>query len=602
MAQIDTNVESKPHTIIGAGTLGRRIALMWITNGGIVHLYDSNEAALTSAQEYVEDTLGDVEANILPGTTAGELKLFTDRSKALEGAWLVTEAVPEILQLKIDLLGDLDSVVPPNVIIATNSSSYTSTEMIEKVQHRDRIVNTHYYMPPDSLPVEIMPNCWTDASIAPLLIEQNKRHGFIPFHVRKESVGLIANRIWAAIKRESLYTYAEGVAEPSEIDSILEKVFGFYHGPFHGMDGVGLDVVRDIEMHYRKLRPGLPDLVIKCLDEKIEQGKLGNKTGEGFYKHPKQHAAEADSSSPSKCIVYLDIVQGQMKSVGIDGAAKKVLVDGLKFAPDGVQIDSNNVAYFTNMGAPTSNDGSIVRVDLAKKHKELSYVVKPGDTHTPKQLQLDEANGKLYWSDREGGRVQRCNVDGSGLETLYDSAPGEARPLADGTKWCVGLAIDTKRGLIYWTQKGISKGGVGRIFRTNIELPSDSTSEKRTDVETLFHNLPEPIDLELDLASQKLFWTDRGDPPFGNSLNSADVSAPLDTSNKPKEISAENIVAERFHEAIGLALDTDKKVAYVSDLLGSLWSVGFNGDDRKQLLADDGNFTGIYLASNTRST
>lgn len=598
MSRIDTNVEGKAHTIIGAGTLGRRIALMWITNGGLVHLFDSNEAALKSAEEYIEDTFPEVEANILPGTPKGELKLFTDRAKALEGAWLVTEAVPEVLQLKIDLLGDLDSVVAPDVIIATNSSSYTSTEMIEKVKHRHRIVNTHYYMPPEALPVEIMPNRWTDEAVARLLIEQNKRHGFIPFHVRRESVGLIANRIWAAIKRESLYTYAEGVAEPSEIDSILEKVFGFYHGPFQGMDGVGLDVVRDIEMHYRTLRPGLPDLIIECLDEKIKQGKLGAKTGEGFYKHSKNPAADA---APSKRIVYLDIIEGKMKSVDTDGKAKKALVDGLKFMPDGVQIDSKGVAYFTNMGASAAeNNGSVARVDLTKNSPEVTYIVEPGQTHTPKQIQLDEANGKLYWCDREGGRIQRCNLDGSGLETLYDAAPGEARPLQDGTKWCVGIAIDTKRGLVYWTQKGSSKGWVGRIFRASIELPSGATAEKRTDVETLFHNLPEPIDLELDFASQKLFWTDRGDPPFGNSLNSADVSAPLDASNEPKEISRENIVAERFHEAIGLALDRENKIAYVSDLLGSLWSVGFNGEGRTQLLADDGNFTGIALAPKFR--
>jgi 3-hydroxyacyl-CoA dehydrogenase len=559
---------------------------------------DSSDAALQSAQAYIDDTLPGVLQDIVPGAQAGKLRLFTDRAQALQGAWLVTEAIPEILPAKIALLGELDGALPPDVIIATNSSSYTSSEMIERVQQRERVVNTHYYMPPRSLPVEVMPNQWTHAAIGKLLCDEARSHGLKPYLVRKESVGLIANRIWAAIKRESLYTYAEGVAEPSEIDSILEKVFGFYHGPFQGMDGVGLDVVRDIEMHYRTLRPGLPDLVIECLDEKIKQGKLGAKTGEGFYKHSKKPAADA---APSKRIVYLDIIEGKMKSVDTDGKAKKALVDGLKFMPDGVQIDSKGVAYFTNMGASAAeNDGSIARVDLTKDSPEVTYIVEPGQTHTPKQIQLDEANGKLYWCDREGGRIQRCDLDGSGLETLYDAAPGEARPLQDGTKWCVGIAIDTKRGLVYWTQKGSSKGWVGRIFRASIELPSGATAEKRTDVETLFHNLPEPIDLELDFASQKLFWTDRGDPPFGNSLNSADVSAPLDASNEPKEISRENIVAERFHEAIGLALDRENKIAYVSDLLGSLWSVGFNGEGRTQLLADDGNFTGIALAPKFR--
>ncbi len=198
--------------------------------------------------------------------------------------------------------------------------------MIEKVKHRHRIVNTHYYMPPEALPSKSCPTLDRRGCCA-AVDRAEQRHGFIPFHVRRESVGLIANRIWAAIKRESLYTYAEGVAEPSEIDSILEKVFGFYHGPFQGMDGVGLDVVRDIEMHYRTLRPGLPDLIIECLDEKIKQ-QARRKTGEGFYKHSKNPAADA---APSKRIVYLDIIEGKMKSVDTDGKAKKALVDGLKF-------------------------------------------------------------------------------------------------------------------------------------------------------------------------------------------------------------------------------------------------------------------------------
>ncbi len=232
------------------------------------------------------------------------------------------------------------------------------------------------------------------------------------------------------------------------------------------------------------------------------------------------------------------------------------------------------------MGASAAeNDGSVARVDLTKNSPEVTYIVEPGQTHTPKQIQLDEANGKLYWCDREGGRIQRCNLDGSGLETLYDAAPGEARPLQDGTKWCVGIAIDTSAA---WST-GRRRVAAARAGSDASSAPASSyplalPPRSAPIVETLFHNLPEPIDLELDFASQKLFWTDRGDPPFGNSLNSADVSAPLDASNEPKEISRENIVAERFHEAIGLALDRENKIAYVSDLLGSLWSVGFNGE------------------------
>lgn len=327
--------------------------------------------------------------------------------------------VPEILDLKIKILGELDEIIPTNVILATNSSSYTASEVFERVQHKDRLINTHYYMPPQSVPVEIMPNPHTSKDIAPLYYEQAAKHGLQPYHVRKESVGLIANRIWAAIKRESLFVVAEGVAEPQEVDSLLSRAFGFRLPPFAGMDGVGLDVVRDIEQHYQNVRPGLPKEVLTLLDGYISAGKLGDKSGEGFYKHPKTQPHEQDH------LVYLDIVRGEVRSMTTDGQEQKQLVTGLQTMPDGVQLDARDgYIYYTNMGsAPGKNDGSIQRVKPAREGDKAATpetIVKPGQTHTPKQLHLDADGRKLYWCDREGGRIQRCDLDGSHLETLYD--------------------------------------------------------------------------------------------------------------------------------------------------------------------------------------
>lgn len=554
---------------------------------------DANEEALKSAKQYIDETLPSVLRDVVPGEPGpGELKVFTDRAKAIEGAWVVTEAVPEILQLKIDLLGELDAVVPPDVIIATNSSSYTSSEMIEKVTHRDRIVNTHYYMPPRSNPVEIMPNQWTSPDIAPLYYAEAAKHGLKPYHVRKESVGLIANRIWAAIKREALYVAAEGVAEPHEIDALLRDALGFPGGPFAMMDGVGLDVVRDIEAHYHAVRSGLPKEPLEYVEAYVKAGKLGEKSGEGFYTHPATKPHVEDH------LVYLDLVKGQVNSMSVSGTERKTLLQGLVTMPDGVQQDQAGVIYFTNMGrSASSNDGSLQRFKpTADKAAALETIVAPGQTHTPKQLHLDQASGKLYWCDREGGRIQRSNLDGSSLETLYDSAPGEARPLTDQTKWCVGITVDPNRQLVYWSQKGSSKGAVGRLFRAHTEVPTGETAASRTDIETLFDHLPEPIDLELDVAGQQLFWTDRGDPPFGNTLNRADVSAELDPKRAPQHGSAKLVIAERFHEAIGLALDARNQKIYVADLLGSIWRTDFDGKNKTAIVRDEGNFTGIALS------
>ena len=117
-------------------------------------------------------------------------------------------------------------------------------------------------------------------------------------------------------------------------------------------------------------------------------------------------------------------------------------------------------------------------------------------------------------------RVMRSNLDGSNIETLLQTGHGDS-DRHDATKWCVGITVDVKRRQIYWTQKGPDKAGKGRIFRAGTEIPNSQNVINRTDIEVLFNSLPEPIDLDLDLNRRMLYWTDRGDPPLGNTVNRA---------------------------------------------------------------------------------
>ncbi len=98
----------------------------------------------------------------------------------------------------------------------------------------------------------------------------------------------------------------------------------------------------------------------------------------------------------------------------------------------------------------------------------------------------------------------RCNLDGSLIETLVETGRGEV-DRRDQTRWCVGIAIDPKRGQIYWTQKGPDNGELGRIFRAGIDLPWGESPDERTDIEVFYDRLPEPIDLELDLENRVLY-------------------------------------------------------------------------------------------------
>jgi hypothetical protein len=237
------------------------------------------------------------------------------------------------------------------------------------------------------------------------------------------------------------------------------------------------------------------------------------------------------------------------------------------------------------MGDFKKNDGAIFRSDLDGKN--VTTIVPPGGTFTPKQLKLEKKSGKLYWSDREGMRVMRANLDGSNVETLVDTSHGDPRPGPDAKKWCVGIAVDAEGGKFYWTQKGPGNAGEGRIFRANIEIPRGQSPANRTDIELLYENLPESIDLDLDLANRSLYWTDRGDPPRGNTVNRAPMD-PLPGNRKEPEI-----LFTHLEEGIGLALDLKGGRMFITDYAGSLYSANLDGSNQKTLLYAEGNLTGI---------
>ena len=173
-------------------------------------------------------------------------------------------------------------------------------------------------------------------------------------------------------------------------------------------------------------------------------------------------------SKPALARLYvLDLSGDQIFVVNPDGSGKTVIVTGCHF-PDGIVVDAERGhIYWTNMGGPKSNDGSIERADLDGQNRKT--IVPPGGTFTPKQLHLDRDNRKLYWSDREGMRVMRANLDASQIETLVDTSHGDARPGRDATKWCVGITVDPKREQIYWTQKGPDNANQGKLCRASIE-------------------------------------------------------------------------------------------------------------------------------------
>jgi len=291
------------------------------------------------------------------------------------------------------------------------------------------------------------------------------------------------------------------------------------------------------------------------------------------------------TAAPAGRIFFLDLRGKRIVSANPDGSDLKVVLDGRTNGVDGIAIDLHaGHLFWTNMGKMSVDDGSIERSDLDGQN--LTTIVPVGGTFTPKQLKLDQKNGKLYWADREGMRIMRASLDGSQIETLVETAKGdEAR--RDARNWCVGIALDLDRGQIYWTQKGGDNAGRGTIRRASIEIPKGQDAAHRSDIEILFDGLPEPIDLDLDLGARMMYWTDRGDPPRGNTVNRAPVDPPR---------GAPQILVSGLHEGIGIALDLGHRRMFFTDLGGSVYSARLDGSGEKVLLTGQGSLTGIAYA------
>jgi 3-hydroxybutyryl-CoA dehydrogenase len=281
------DVDQRPVTVDGAGTLGRRIAAVFAAGGSDVRLFDTSADQLEAGRDHVAQHIAEVqqELDLRPDRT-GDLEVTDDLRRAVDGAWMVVEAVTERIDVKTEVFGELDQIADADAILATNSSSLPSRLIIDKVRRPERVLNTHYYQPPELPAVELMSCGETDPGVIDALMDKLPDYGLAPFRVQRESDGFIFNRIWAAIKRECLMVVEEGVATPEDVDELWRLFIRPGVPPFRLMDRVGLDVVLAIEEHYADVRTGVPDGPRKLLRRYIDDGRLGEKSGRGFYDAP----------------------------------------------------------------------------------------------------------------------------------------------------------------------------------------------------------------------------------------------------------------------------------------------------------------------------
>ncbi|KAK3633066.1 hypothetical protein LTR56_015980 [Elasticomyces elasticus] len=594
------NHTSRPVVVLGGGVLGRRIAACFVSAGYHVRIRDPSDKSRNDALAYIKENISSFLA--LSHGKQGTYEALADLPAAVKDAWLVFEAVPEILSIKEDTFADLEKYAPEDCILASNSSSYKSGELVGKVsdETKARVLNTHYMMPPQAIIVELMTSGYTDEGIFPFLVQEHKKAGLHPVVAQKESTGFIFNRIWAAIKREVLAVIMEGVADADTIDKIWQEQYSSPVGPCRLMDKVGLDTVEHIEQHYVQDRK-LPSTTLEWLRNNfIEPGKLGDKSNKGgLYPAPAPGTRTKilvlnwyQGTYPGEITLPQHLNKGEVLEISADArmAGRPIALLSGQNMPDGIDACDDRM-YWTCMGVPSANDGTVYSAKL--DGSDLKTLIPVGKVHTPKQLHIDQENKKVYFCDREGLRVHRCDLDGSQHEIIIQTGDWEVdhEKVADQKYWCVGIAVSHKLNTFYWTQKGPSKGTAGRIFSASIDMPAGSDATTRKDIRVVADNLPEPIDLEVDDDEGVLYWTDRGEIPLGNTLNKKQI---VGKAPKSEGTLGREIIAQGFGEAIGLRIDKQKQCIYVADLAGRLWQCSTTAAPKEKIFEAEGHcYTGL---------
>jgi 3-hydroxybutyryl-CoA dehydrogenase len=281
--------------VVGAGTMGWQIAALAAGAGYPVALFDAAPGAADRALSRMRDELPAVlAAGLFPSASApdtlegllGRVRRAASLGDAVAGADLVVEAVREDLATKRAVFADLGRLAP-RAILATNSSSLPSAAVADVVPDPSRLLNLHFFAPVWVRPMlEVMGSGATTDAVIAAAAGWGRSLGLAVAVCRGQSKGFIINRVWRAIKRESLRVVDEGHADPEDVDRLFMLFFGSDFGPFGMMDTVGLDVVADIEASYVAVSEDPSDRVSPTLRRRVSEGQLGEKSGLGFYRHP----------------------------------------------------------------------------------------------------------------------------------------------------------------------------------------------------------------------------------------------------------------------------------------------------------------------------
>jgi 3-hydroxybutyryl-CoA dehydrogenase len=284
--------------IVGAGTMGQRLSFGCVISGIETRLFDIRQDVLEVAAHEVRRLIADREkcGALSAGTTKSAMARLTV-CQTLEACVvhtdLVIETVPENVELKRQVFADIDKHADASTLIGTNTSSIPGSWLATATRRPDKIFNANFGGP-DDLKVEVMGHSGTSPETMQAVVAFICDLGLVPIVVNGENVGYALNRVWRAVKKEVLYILEHGYLTAEEVDRGWMLDWGVKIGPCGLMDRIGLDVVRDIEMIYYRASGHPSDQPSPLLHKMIASGKLGAKTGEGFYKYPNPAYEHAD--------------------------------------------------------------------------------------------------------------------------------------------------------------------------------------------------------------------------------------------------------------------------------------------------------------------
>jgi len=278
----------KKIAVIGAGTMGNGIAHVFAMKGYSVTLIDISEAALEKGMSTIAKNLDRMvrKERITEGdklSTLSQIATFSDMQKGVKGADLVVEAATENVDLKLKIFKNLSEITPTATILATNTSSISITKIAAVTNRPDKVIGMHFFNPvPVMKLVEVIRGYATSDEVTAQIMELSKGLGKVPVEV-KDYPGFTANRILMPLINEAIITLYEGVAGVQEIDTVMKLGMGHPMGPLQLADFVGLDVCLAI---LRVLQEGFGNpkyAPCPLLVNMVAAGKLGRKSGEGFY-------------------------------------------------------------------------------------------------------------------------------------------------------------------------------------------------------------------------------------------------------------------------------------------------------------------------------